>query len=182
MTTQSSFLPIPLAPATTPVPDTAVLHGMFLSYIPAPSGDFTMRLEIVSIPHSLAALETLVGGPVGALQGTFSGTVALCRTPEASETSIANTCPWPQSLGRVTSLFPSNPPLDQLGSKFLFLDHNLGVGVHRSFALDNVQSLTTARFEPLFDFLAPAPDVQFRSAALLRLHLSQSLGAAWCVK
>lgn len=182
MNTQSSSLPLLLAPATVPVSDTAVLHGLLLSYNPATSGDFTMRLEIVSIPHSPDALETLVHGPVGALQVTFSGIVALCRTPETTEISTNHARPWPQSLGRVTSLFPSNPPPDQLGSKLLFVAHSLGVGLHGAFALDNVQSLTTARFEPLFDFLAPSPDVQLRSAALLRLDLSQSLGADWKVK
>ena len=84
MITQSSSQSLPLASATAPVFNTAVLHGLFLAYTPATSGNFTMRLEILSIPHSLPALETLVDGPVGALQVTFSGIVTLCRNPETS--------------------------------------------------------------------------------------------------
>jgi hypothetical protein len=110
-------LPLPLAPATASLSDTAVLHGLFLSYTPAPSDDFTLRLEIVSIPHSLPALETLVGGPVGALQVAFSGIVALSRAPQGTETSIDTVGPGPHSLERITSLFPSSPPLEQLDSR-----------------------------------------------------------------
>jgi hypothetical protein len=175
-----------LMPLKRPIPATAVLQGLFLSF---PSqelhfldnGEHTLQLEIRTVPHSLPALEALLGGPVVAfrLQTGELDVVAICRKLPPASPSYPPYENFPEEVWRTARLFPLPHPAPALLKNVLFLRHNLHHRLRETFALDSLFSLPPSSLEPLYNLMAPERDTAWQSAAFLQLHLERSPARTW---